>query len=160
MRFIINSCVLILVTNFWFSYIHTYVNPLKEIIIELVLKYIIKFSCVIFLIHLFLIPYYACFCNYELHCITTSINSICCDSGRYDQGVVWSRSWKCNFITVIEAWWDQSWSRTRPIGDLKSRLQRKWEKINIEKFNDKNDFALWRMKIRDLMNHQGLEEAF
>lgn len=32
-------------------------------------------------------------------------------------------------------------------------------KFDIEKFNGKNDFALWRMKMRAMLVHQGLEEA-
>lgn len=32
-------------------------------------------------------------------------------------------------------------------------------KFDIEKFTDKNDFRLWRMKMRALLIHHGLEQA-
>ena len=32
-------------------------------------------------------------------------------------------------------------------------------RYETEKFNRKNDFSLWRIKIKVLLTHQGLEEA-
>ena len=33
-------------------------------------------------------------------------------------------------------------------------------KFDIEKFNGENDFNLWRLKMRAILVHQGLEDAF
>ena len=32
-------------------------------------------------------------------------------------------------------------------------------KLEVEKFTDENDFHLWRLKMRALLVHQGLDEA-
>ena len=34
-----------------------------------------------------------------------------------------------------------------------------WGKFEVEKFTSSNDFGLWRLKMRALLVHQGLEDA-